>query len=153
MRAFLSLGAALMLVPASAMAADAVQHVTLSARFDSRTSLDVSTSTLVFTVPEDGGMATTTIEYAAAARTRRDAEVVLTVERVNGIEGPGGAADAETHLVLASDVTPAVPVESSSAAAARWTGSGLRHGRLTFTLRAAAAGTYVVPLRLVLSAP
>jgi hypothetical protein len=37
--------------------------------------------------------------------------------------------------------------------AGRWVGSGLRTGRLVFSLRAASGGTYTLPLRFVLSAP
>ena len=37
--------------------------------------------------------------------------------------------------------------------AGQWSGSGVRQGRLVFTLRADAAGAFNVPIRLVLSAP
>jgi hypothetical protein len=46
-----------------------------------------------------------------------------------------------------------VVVNGAAAVAGRWTGSGLRTGRVLFSMRAAAAGTYTVPVRFVLSAP
>jgi hypothetical protein len=37
--------------------------------------------------------------------------------------------------------------------AGQWAGSGVRRGRLVFTLHAASAGAFNVPIRFVLSAP
>jgi len=69
---------------------------------------------------------------------------------------PAVAADVETEIaftgdgdrVLSGTLAPSVPT-----AAGRWTGSGRRTGRLSFSLRAGAEGAYVMPVRLVLSAP
>jgi len=69
---------------------------------------------------------------------------VLSVEPLTGLLGPGGAADVETTLAFdgsgegtrAGVLDPAAPT-----VAAHWTGSGLRRGRLTFTLRAGAEMT------------
>lgn len=146
------MAAALLLAP-PALASEAVRQVTLAAHVESRTSLRVSTNTLTFVVRADGGTATASVDYTAAARTRHDAEVVLSVEPLRSVDGPGGAADLETMLSVDSETTGSQPVSSMPVLAARWTGSGVREGRLTFTLRADAAGTYVVPVRVVLSVP
>lgn len=149
---FLSLAAALLLAP-PALASEAVQQVTLAAHVESRTSLRVSTSTLSFVVPADGDTVTASVDYMAAARTQRDAQVVLSVELLRSIDGPGGAADAETTLSVDSDIAGSQQMSSTPVRAARWTGSGLREGRLTFRLAAAAPGVYAVPVRIVISVP
>jgi hypothetical protein len=133
----------------------AAATVQVQAQFASRTSLSVSAQVLEFEVTE-AGAATVAIEFVAGARIASGGEVVLSVEPARAIAGPGGAADVETALsfegsgagTLAGTLAPHAP-----AVAGRWTGSGLRTGRLTFALRAAAPGHYSVPLRFVLSTP
>jgi hypothetical protein len=128
----------------------------VSVQFSSRTSLKVSTDTLQFDVAAPGSAATADIEFTAAARTHRSAEVLLSVEQVRGVLGPGGAADVESALTFAGQGNGTVSGTLGVVAptvAARWTGSGLRDGRLVFALRASAPGRYVVPVRFVLSAP
>jgi hypothetical protein len=139
--------------PCPASAAEAVRHVTLTAEVSSKSALRVSSQTLVFTVGQDGGSATASIEYSAAARTRSEGEVVLSIEWPNGAEGPGGGSDAETSLTVDDERTSAAALASGTLMAARWIGSGVRHGRFTFRLTAAAAGVYTVPVRLLISAP
>jgi hypothetical protein len=81
---------------------------------------------------------------------------MLSVEPLRDVEGPGGAADVESSVTfegegegtMAGRLTTAKPV-----VAGRWIGNGRRNGRLIFALRAAARGSYVLPLRFVLSAP
>jgi hypothetical protein len=143
----------LALPPLPLDASDAVQQVTVSASLQSRTSLRVSSETLVFTVSPDGDSGTATLDYVASTRTRGDAEVVLAIEPVRGVVGPGGSADVETSMAFATDSGGGALGAPWPSSAARWIGSGSRAGRITFTLRAAAAGTYVVPVRLVLSTP
>lgn len=131
----------------SAAAADAVTQLTLATTVQSRTSLRVTSQVLVFEVGSDEGAATASIGYSAGARTRSDGEVVLVAEPL-AIAGPGGAADVEATILLPDGR----PIDSPSVVA-RWTGGGLRQGTITFTLRAQAPGTYIVPVRLVLTAP
>jgi hypothetical protein len=143
-------------MPVSAWADQANGSVTVTAQFSSRTSLTVSASTLQFDVASPSVEATVAVEFAAGARTASGAEVILSIEPMRAVEGPGGAADVETSLSFASDGsgTPGGPVAShGSTVAGRWIGSGLRQGRLVFSLRAGAAGAYTVPVRFVLSAP
>ncbi len=134
----------------------ATQTIGASAQFHSRTSLSVSTDVLRFDVTSAGLPATIDVDFVAAARTRTDGEVVLTVEPVRAIEGPGGAADVEASVAFAGEGAGTLAGQiapSSAAAAGRWTGSGRRTGRLRFSLRAGAAGAYTLPVRFVLSAP
>lgn len=134
----------------------ATQTVAASAQFNTRTSLIVSTDTLRFDVPTAGTPAVIDVDFVAAARTRADGEVVLTVEPLRTIEGPGGAADIEASVAFAGEgagTLAGLIAPSSAAAAGRWTGSGRRTGRLRFSLRAGAPGAYTLPVRFVLSAP
>jgi hypothetical protein len=130
--------------------------VVVTAQFGSRTSLRVSSELLQFDVMSPGQPATVSVDFAAGARTRSGAEVILSVERLRAIEGPGGAADVESSVrfegegagTLGGDLSVAGP-----SLAGKWLGSGMRAGRIVFSLRAAASGSYVLPVRFVLSAP
>ncbi len=124
------------------------------------TALRVSSSALRVgpqTGSSAGPVVVGTIDYRAAARTRTDGEVVLTVEAqadLPTLAGPSagenaiefeGFGDGARAGVLRSDV-PQV--------AGRWVGSGVRTGQLVFTLRGTAATNgAIVPLRFVISLP
>jgi hypothetical protein len=130
--------------------------VAVSAQFASRTSLTVSTERLQFDVAQPDQPALAAVDFTAAARTQAGAEIVLSVEPLRPNDGPGGAADVESSLTFAGEGngTLAGTVATAGATpAGRWTGSGVRTGRLLFSLRAGAPGTYAVTLRFVLSAP
>jgi len=143
---------------ASAAAAEdvATGSITVNVSVASRTSLKVSSRVLNFDVTQPGGIATAAMEFTAGARLATGADVVLTVEPLHGLDGPGGAADVDTALsfvgegegLLAGSVAMA-----QSTVVGRWQGSGLRAGRVIFKLRANAAGTYSLPVRFVLSTP
>lgn len=149
--------AATLFAPAHAVASDtATGVVVVSANFGSRTSLRVSTELLQFDVSAPGQPATAAVTFSVGARTRTGAEVVLSVEPMRAIDGPGGAADVESSLSFAGEgvgTTAAHVSGTHPTIAGRWSGSGLRTGRLVFALRAGAAGTYTVPVRFVLSTP
>ncbi len=148
---------ALIGTPGVGSAAETVSRVvTVEATFSSRTSLHVSADLLEFDVASPGRPATAAIEFSAGARTRPDAEVVLSVEPLRGMDGPGGAADVESPVSFAGEgggTMSGTLASSGAAVAGRWIGSGLRRGRLVFALRSGAAGTYTLPVRFVLSAP
>ena len=130
--------------------------VTASASVGSRTSLTVSSEQLQFVVGDPNQAAVATIEFAAGARTQPGGEIVLTVEAVRGLDGPGGAADVDAEITFAAEGEGTVAgtmSRTSPVVAGRWTGSGRRTGRLSFSLRAGAAGTYTMPVRFILSAP
>jgi hypothetical protein len=130
--------------------------VVVTAQFGSRTSLRVSTDLLQFEVTSAGQPATMSVDFAAGARTRSGAEVILSVERLRAIEGPGGAADVESTVRFAGEGDGTLAGDLSAAGpslAGRWLGSGMRTGRIVFSLRVAASGSYVLPVRFVLSAP
>ncbi|MCX6546275.1 MAG: hypothetical protein NTV05_17925 [Acidobacteria bacterium] len=124
------------------------------------TSLRVSSSVLRIG-PQTGSGADAvvigTIDYRAAARTRSDGEVVLTVEAQADLTALPGPATGESVIEFegvgfgARDgvLRPDVPE-----VAGRWVGSGVRTGQLIFTLRGSAAATgMAVPLRFVISLP
>ena len=124
--------------------------VAVVAGFGARTSLRVSSQILQFAVSDPDVPAVAVVEFSAGARTQPGGDVLLTVERLSSIDCPDEAA------VTFTGDGPGSGAGGLAAAgptiAARWTGSGLRSGRLTFLLRAA-TGTYTIPLRFVLSTP
>ena len=130
--------------------------VAVTAQFNSRTSLTVSTHRLQFDLAAPGQPATASVDFSAGARTRTGGDVVLSVEPETGVEGPGGAADVESSMTFTGEGDASLTGEvrpTGASIAGRWTGSGLRTGRLVFALRASASGTYTVPMRFVLSTP
>jgi hypothetical protein len=143
--------------PQAARASDSTTAtVAVSATFGSRTSLKVSSQVLQFDVRDPAAPATAAIDFSAGARTRQGGEVVLTVETVHAIQGPGGAAGVETSVSFAGEGTGTLSgalTSASASVAGRWAGSGLRTGRLVFNLRAGASGSYTLPVRFILSAP
>ena len=121
-----------------------------------RTSLKVSSELLQFDVTTPGAPVTAAIDFSAGSRTAAGSDIVLSVEPLHAIEGPGGAADVESSITVAGQGEGLVsghvhPVRTT--VVGRWNGSGRRTGRLVFTLRAQAPGTYSMPVRFVLSAP
>ena len=131
-------------------------NVHVNVQVAARTSLKVSSELLQFDVTTPGAPATAAIDFSAGARTAAGSDIVLSVEPLHGIDGPGGAADVETAITVAGQGEGLLsghvhPVKST--VVGRWNGSGLRTGRLVFTLRAQAAGNYAMPVRFVLSAP
>jgi hypothetical protein len=124
--------------------------VAVVAGFGTRTSLKVSSQILQFAVSDPDEPAVAVIEFSAGARTQTGADVLLTVERLASVDCPEG-----TPVTFVGDgpgTDPGTLGAGLPTVAARWTGSGLRSGRLTFVLRAP-PGTYTIPVRFVLSAP
>ena len=143
---------------ASTVAAEDVArgHILVSANVAPRTSLKVSSRMLRFDVTQPGGVATAALEFTAGARLASGSDVVLTVEPLRGMDGPGGAADVETALSFIGEGNGMLAgsiAMTESTILGRWQGSGLREGRVTFTLRTNAVGNYSLPVRLVLSTP
>ena len=143
---------------ASAAAAEdvATGSITVNVNVGSRTSLKVSSRVLNFDVAQPGGIATAAMEFTAGARLATGADLVLTVEPLHGLDGPGGAADVDTALSFVGEgdgLLAGSVALTRSTIVGRWQGSGLRAGRVIFKLRANAAGTYSLPVRFVLSAP
>ena len=144
-------------VPTVASAEDtASRALAISAIVSTRTSLKVSADLLQFDVMSPGQPAIATVEFSAGTRTQSGAPVVLSVEPLSGLEGPGGAGDVETSLSFAGQgegTLGGMLRGTGPTVAGQWMGSGMRHGRLVFALQAGASGTYTVPIRFVLSAP
>lgn len=155
MRAFF-LVSIILLLSAAPAEAQVTGQVVVNAEFASRTSLQVSSRVLRFDVVDPGQPALAEVEYSAAARTTSGGEVMLSVEPERAIGGPGGAADVETSLTFEAQGASAVTgtlQPSRPSVAGRWVGSGRRTGRVVFALRASAPGTYVLPVRFVVSTP
>jgi hypothetical protein len=126
--------------------------VVVNANFSTRTSLKVSHQVLQFAVPSADGTSRVEVDFTAAARTRAGGEVILLVESLGPFDdGSQGSADVSFTGEGPGTARGALAVNGATPVA-RWSGSGLRTGRLTFTLRAA-AGRYTVPVRFLLAAP
>ena len=134
----------------------ASKNITINVNLATRTSLKVSGGVLRFDVTQPNAIATASLEFSAGARMPAGCDIVLTVEPVRGLEGPegtpAGSADlrftGEGHGLLAGSIA-----FGQSTVVGRWQGSGLREGRVVFTLRASASGSYTLPVRVVLSTP
>jgi hypothetical protein len=134
----------------------ATAAVRVNVQIAARTSLKVSSHVLHFDVAEPGGAATASIDFSAGARAPAGADVVLTVERLHDVDGPGQAADVEPTITFEGEGAGMVPGTihcDTPSVAARWHGSGKREGRLVFTMRSSATESYNVPVRLVLAIP
>jgi hypothetical protein len=150
-----AIGVAVLAGAVPSAASDAHAVVVVSAVFGPRSALNLSTEVLRFDVTAPDQPATVALDFSAAIRTRSGAEVVLSVEGLRALQGPG-AADVETSLTFVGEgegTLPGVIDPKALSIAGRWVGSGRRTGRLIFSLRAGAAGTYTVPVRFVLSTP
>jgi len=117
-----------------------------------RTGLVVSSDVLRFHVTDGGQPAEVVVTFAAGARTTSGADVLLFVTALGAQGDPSlvGASltvSSGTHEAVTGPVTPHGPI-----LAAQWIGGGLRSGRIHFQLRAM-PGTYVVPVRFLLTAP
>jgi hypothetical protein len=135
--------------------ADSTRVVSLSLVLQNHTSLRVSVSEARFDVTNPMSIPTVSIDFSAAARTHKDGDVVLTVEAAGSIDAPAGGPSADLAVGYVGEGDNAGTLSDAGPhVAGRWSGSGLREGRVSFTLRGAtAAGTYLLPLRFVLSAP
>jgi hypothetical protein len=134
--------------------AEATRPLVMSATFGTRTSLRVSSSDLRFSVSAGAPAETVIVEFTAAARVRPDADVVLTVEGGDGLRAVGGSASPDLVVSFQGDGQHAGTLrEAGPHIAGAWKGSGVHHGQIRFTLGGAtAAGTYLLPLKFVLSA-
>jgi hypothetical protein len=132
---------------AASIAAASDRTVTIAARatISERTSLSVSSNSLQFVVVPGNTTATATLDFTAAVRTAPGREVVVIAEpvvpRYEGLRFEG-----EGEGVLSGQLSADAP-----AVVARYTGGGLRQGKIAFTLEAAAPGVYTVPVRLLVT--
>jgi hypothetical protein len=120
-----------------------------------RTSLQVPARVLEFEVAPGATEALAVVDFTTAVRARPGANVWLTIEATSGVVGPGGPADAQAELTItggAEGALPGVMSLTGPVPAARWSGGGVRAGRLVFRLRAS-PGSYSVPVRFAISVP
>ena len=136
--------------------ASAVATVSIRADFGSRTSLHVSSSLVQFEVADSVTRQTKVIHFSAAARTIREGEVLLTLEPVGGVQAPerGPAAQDLSVLYEGEGGNSGTASDAGRHVVGRWTGSGVRGGQVSFTLRGAETpGVYSLSVKFVLSAP
>jgi len=132
----------------------AQRSVVVRADVSSRTSLKVSADVLHVDVPSQTTPGLAVIEFSAGARTQPAGEVLLIVEPL-AMERQS-ARDALSPAAAAFDGETSGAVDLSTRGpkvARRWIGSGLRRGAIHFSVRAPQPGRYIVPLRIVLTAP
>jgi hypothetical protein len=139
---------------AGALSDSATATLRMSIDVRSRTSLHVSTQVLQFHVTGPGVPATAVIDFSASSRTREGGEVLLAMDVMRGtpadMHGPGDLLTFRGH---GEGLTAGALNGPGTAIVGRWMGSGRRSGRVSFALRARRAGTYTLPVRLVLSCP
>jgi hypothetical protein len=132
----------------------ASRNVVVNVNVVTRTALRVSSDRLRFDVPRTGGAATASIDFTAGARMPAGCDVVLTVEPLHGMDGSADVRDADlTFIGEGPGMLAGSMAAGRSTIVGRWQGSGLREGRVVFTLRGTAAGSYSLPIRVVLSTP
>ncbi len=128
--------------------------VTVRMRVESATRLRVSSSVLTFEVSDPASPPTVPVEFSAGARTYQGGEVLLTVEPSGTLETPNGRPSQKVAIGYQGEGQAGTLAAGGPSTAGRWVGSGLREGRLLFTLRGAVApGTYSLPVKFVLSTP
>jgi hypothetical protein len=156
------LGGVCIAVTATVTASDQSVAVTrFQATIRASTRLSVSDHVLMIAprqTGDQGPLNAGAIEFRAWARTASDGEVILTVEPLASIASlSGGASGTETTIGFEGSGDGAQTGALSDAhpeTVARWVGSGLRTGRLIFTVRGPVSpqgGT--LPLRFLLAAP
>lgn len=145
-------------------AADASDQAVALVRFQAAvgpgTSLSVSDQRLLIEPGSSGRdvpVETGTIGFRAAARTSGDGDVVLTVEPLGTLQASAGSGDTATTISFlgrGAGVQDGVLRQGIPQTVARWVGSGVHRGSLTFV----ASGPLPqrgasVPLRFLLTAP
>lgn len=134
---------------------DATAALTMRAEFRSHTSLRVSSSEVHFDVAGTLDTSRTSIDFSAAARTHRGGEVVLTVEPVGTVQSPESGPSATLIVGYEGEGGRSGTLsEGGPHVVGRWMESGLREGRILFTLQGATVpGVYSLSLKFVLSTP
>lgn len=138
-------------------AAESVRaSVAVRTNVSSRTSLNVSEDVLRFEVAGPEQPALASLDFVAGARTYTGGEVMLSIEPVSPADLEGADGLSGVRLTFAGDgpgVGSGALTSSESSVAGRWSGSGLRHGRLVFALHGAPPGVYTMRVRLALTTP
>lgn len=142
----------------AAAAQQSARSLVIGATVANASSLRLSSSALHVGSVEGGRVVVVgTIVFDASARTRTTGEVILTVEALRDPDtltgGPSGDDVVVEYGGSSDGVVPGV-LSTGPQVAGRWTGSGVRHGQLVFTLRSQSptvGGT--IPLRFVLATP
>lgn len=134
---------------------DATATWTMSAEVQNHTSLRVSSSEVHFDVAGTLDTSRTSIDFSAAARTHGGGEIVLTVESLGTVQSPESGPSASLIVGYEGEGGRSGTLsEGGPHVVRRWMESGLREGRILFTLQGATVpGVYSLSLKFVLSAP
>ena len=136
-------------------AATHAADLTVCVQVRPQTSLRVSSAVLRFEVSPATPSPHVLVEFRAAARTARQGVTLLVVTPTGALQGPSGA-DVAVVFTGAGEGSASgfLSVTGGPQVVARWTGSGVRQGRLTFMLSGAVVpGWYVLPLDFALTTP
>jgi hypothetical protein len=139
--------------PAVLRAATQAADLTFCVQVRPQTSLRVSSAVLRFEVSPATPRPHVLVEFRAAARTARQGVTLLVALPTGALQPPSGA---DVHVVFtgAGEGTASgfLSATGGPQIVARWTGSGVRQGCLTFMLSGAVApGWYVLPLDFALT--
>ncbi len=125
-----------------------------------RSASMLRTSGQVLSIPRltgPGIVSAGSVDFDAKARTWTGGEVILTVEALRSPDqfaAPSGGGDVAIEFSGSEPGIVSGVLSTAPQVAARWTGSGVRRGRLTFTVRTSAGlEGGELPLRFVLSLP
>lgn len=132
------------LVAAQAPTRQVTQSVSATVTFKQRTSLQLSTNVLRFDVNDTAAHATATVDFTAGARVSPSDQVELVFEPIDSVSGVLAVVEGPMGTISGD-------VPAKATVVARWSGGGLRAGRLTFRLTGVARGHYEVPFSLRLT--
>ena len=147
-RAALAAAILFALPPVHVMGETARSTITVAATIGARTSLKLSSDTVRLGAGAAGQRAVGSVTFSAAARTRADGEVLLTVERIDDT-----SAGELNFASTAEGSAEGAFVHGKPAVAGRWVGSGHRRGTVTLSGSVSNEPTVDVPLRFLLTAP
>ena len=120
------------------------ESLTVSATFQPRASLQVSSHDLRFEVTDATTAAVASLDFSAGVRTGRGDEVRLVIDAVQHISGVLSIAEGPEGTI-GGQVSNDEPIVALS-----WVGGGRRSGRLTFRLLAT-PGLYTIPINITLT--
>jgi hypothetical protein len=125
--------------------------VTATAAIGRRAHVRASTEVLRFDVTSGSAAAIAEVTFHAAARAAATDELVVSVEQTADTAGPGGSSADAVRVEVEGDGPGALRGQLSRiepVAASRWTGGGVRTGKVSFRLVAETPGIYAVPIRV-----
>jgi hypothetical protein len=154
MRSLRILGVCTVLAMGARPATGQQAAITASVRVQPRTSLTTSTQILTFHVVAADEDAFAELDFEAAARAGADRTVLLTIdppEASDDGQGPGAFDGTLRFHRDGGGTSEGIVDPIGPTTLARWTGGGVRSGRIEFRLRASSPGVYGFPVRVSLT--